>query len=101
MLHPVRVCSTVLLVALASCHRGAKTGTAPAEVAPPLAAYLPQRIAVTPTIRVISSDTDSLVREFGTASAISRFFDAELARLLRQRGIGTNWIMPADLVRAY
>ena len=49
----------------------------------------------------MSSDTGSLVREFGTASAVSRFFDGELARLLRERGIGTNWIMPAELARAY
>jgi len=103
VLHPLRVCSTFLLAALASCHRGAKTDAAPAVVAPPLATYTPQRIAITPTIRMMSSDTGgaALVHEFGSASAVSRFFDGELARLLRERGIGTNWIMPADLVRAY
>lgn len=101
MLHLLRVCSTVLLAALASCNRGAKTETAPPVVAPPLATYTPQRIAITPTIRAMSSDTAALVREFGTASAISRFFDGELARLLRERGIGNHWIMPADLVRAH
>lgn len=101
MLRLLRVGSTVVLAALASCSRGANTGTPPAAVAPPLAAYAAQRLVVTPTSRVLSSEADPLVREFGTTAALGRFFDAELARLFRERGIGANWILPAELARAY
>ncbi|MEX2153204.1 MAG: hypothetical protein WD825_07685 [Gemmatimonadaceae bacterium] len=97
----VRVCSTVVFAALASCNRGAKTGTAPETPAPPLVGYAAQRLVVTPTIRVTFSETDSLVRELGTASAVGRYLDGELLQRLRERGLGANWILPADLVRAY
>ena len=70
-------------------------------MAPPLAAYASQRVVLTPTSRVVSSDTDALVREFGTTSALSRFFDSEVARVFRSRGIGANWIHPPELARAY
>jgi hypothetical protein len=100
VLRSVRVFSTAVLAALASCSRGAKTDTAPAEVAP-LAAYAPQRIIVTPTIRVLASESDSLIRQFGSAAAVRRFFDGEVARVLRERAIGSNWIMPVELARAY
>jgi hypothetical protein len=101
VLHPVRVCSTVVLAALASCSRGANTETPPAIVGAPLAVYAPQRLVVAPTIRVLASETDPLVREFGTPAELRRFFDGEVARLFRERGIGTNWILPAELTRAY
>jgi hypothetical protein len=50
---------------------------------------------------VLAPEADPLLREFGTPGALGRFFDAEVARLFRERGIGTNWILPADLARAY
>lgn len=103
MLRLLRVGSTVVLAALASlasCSRGANTGTPPAALAP-LAGYASQRLVVTPTGRVLASEADPLVREFGTTVALSRFFDAEVARLFRERGIGANWILPAELARAY
>jgi hypothetical protein len=91
----------VVFAALASCNRGAKTGTAPETPPPPLADYAAQRLVVTPTIRVTFSETDSLVRELGTASAVGRYLDGELLQRLRELGLGANWILPADLVRAF
>lgn len=91
----------MVLATLASCNRGANTGTPPATAVAPLAVYAAQRLLVTPTARVLASEADPLVREFGTAVALGRFLDGELARLLRDRGIGGNLILPAELARAY
>lgn len=91
----------MVLAAIASCNRGAKTGAAPVAPAPPLAGYAAQRLVVTPTIRVTFSDTDSLVRQLGTANAVGRYLDDELLKRLRERGLAANWILPADLVRAH
>jgi hypothetical protein len=99
---PVRVWWTIALVALASCSRGAKTGTVPGETPRPLAAYAAQRVILTPTARVIAfSTSDTLGTEPRLTQAEARAFDEELVRRLRERGLASTWILPADLVRAY
>lgn len=101
MQRPIRVCATTLLAVLASCNRGAKPTTVAERAPVSLAGFAAQRLVVTPTIRVVAADTDPLVREFGSAAALTRFFDSEFARLLRERSLGGTWIMPAELTRAF
>lgn len=86
---------------LASCHRGARTESPPKEPVRALAAYAPQRIVLAPTARIIFSSTDSLIREVGSVQAAGKYFDDELALRLRERGLASSWILPAELMRAY
>ena len=95
------MCATALLAAFASCNRGAKVSTVAAQSPISLAGFAAQRIVVTPANRVLAADADPLMRDFGSASALARYFDSEFDRQLRAQSLGGNWIMPADLVRSF
>jgi hypothetical protein len=98
----LRPWSLVVFAAFASCHRGAKPENGPAEPPPPpLLLFAPQRVVLVPTARVTSSAGDSLIVQAGSAAAAGRSFDDELLRLLRERGVARDWIVPADLVVAH
>ena len=66
-----------------------------------LAAFAPQRLVLVPTARVIYTATDSLIVQTGSGPAAGKIFDDELLRRLRERGVSADWIVPADLMRAY
>ena len=101
MQRPIRVCATAFLAVLASCSRGAKPTTVAAQAPISLAGFAAQRIVVTPTIRVVAAENEPLIRELGSAAALARFVDSVFARQLRDRNLGGNWIMPAELARAF
>jgi hypothetical protein len=98
---PIRVCATALLAVLASCNRGAKVSTVAAQAPISLAGFAAQRIVVAPAIRVLAAETDPLMRDFGSASALATYFDTEFARQLRAQNLGGQWVMPVDLARAF
>ena len=96
-----RLSTILILASLASCNRGAKTEVPPAEAPPPLLLFAPQRVVLVPTARVTFSPTDSLILDVGSGPAAGKYFDEELLRRLRERGAATDWIVPADLMKAY
>ena len=86
------------LVTLAACGRGSATT---AGQAPALASYAVQRMVLAPTARVRAPDTVALVRERGGSRALARSLDSAIVTQLRERDLARNWILPAELQRAF
>lgn len=89
-----------MLLALASCNRGPKLET-PAPGERPLAAYLAQRIAVTPTGMVRAADSLGWVQQLGGPRSVARKLDTNIVTVLTDRGLSGRWVLPADLARSY
>lgn len=97
-----RVRTTVALILLASCNRGAKSGTPdPVEAARPLAVFATQRMIVTPTARVRAADSLGWVQQLGGVRVIALRLDTAIVAVLDARGLASRWILPADLARSY
>jgi hypothetical protein len=90
-----------ILALAASCSRGAQTAP-PAAGAPqtPLAAYVAQRVAVTPAGHVRNDSLGWVQRLGGTRGTASRL-DTSIVTALTERGLAARWVMPAELVRSY
>jgi hypothetical protein len=87
---------------LAACrgHAGAEA-PAPAETtARPLALLAAQRVIVAPTSFLRSSDALGWTAAIPRPRDYLRTVDDELAAVLGERGFRSQWIYPADLVRA-
>ena len=94
-------CAVLLLVTLASCHRGGKTtGSAPVDQRP-FAAFATQRIVVTPTAHVRAGDSLGWVQGMGGPRSVARQLDSSIAVSLDGRGLAARWVMPAALVRSF
>jgi hypothetical protein len=100
VLRITRLRSLVLLAVLAACHRGKGKPTAE-QLAHPLASFAVQRIVVTPTARIRGVDTAALFRDMGSQRMIGTLVDGSLLAQLRERGLDSRWILPAELLRAY
>jgi hypothetical protein len=88
-----------MLVALASCHRAAQTPPEAPERA--LGVYAAQRVVVTPTAHVRVADSLGWVQQLGGAKSVARRLDSNMVALFDVRGLGSRWIFPAELTRAY
>jgi hypothetical protein len=88
-------------MALASCNRGAKSGTQPAEAERPLAEYIVQRLSVAPTAVVRGGDSLGWVQQSGGTRPVARRLDSAIVNALSARGLGQRWIFPAELNRAF
>lgn len=93
-----------MLLALASCHRGTPApesgGSAPLEQRP-FAAFVTQRIVVTPTGFVRRGDTLGWVQSLGGPRAAARQLDSAILVALEARGLASRWVMPAALQRTF
>jgi hypothetical protein len=99
---PLRSLAVLALLALlvAACNRG-KTKPTPEQLAHPLAGFGAQRVVLAPTARVRGVDTAALFRDMGSPRMIGILFDGRVVGQLRDRGLDTRWILPADLQRAF
>ena len=88
-----------LCALLASCSRTPKVVT-PAPGERPLAGYAAQRIAITPTA-IVRTDSLGWVAALGGGQAVARRVDSSIAAALAERGLGSRWVLPAELARAY
>lgn len=93
-----------MTLALASCHRsqpaGDPGGSAPLEQRP-FAAFVTQRIVVTPTGHVRGGDSLGWVQSMGGTTAAARQLDTAIFAALDSRGLAGRWVMPAALVRTF
>ena len=92
--------AATLCVAVA-CHQGGTTSDAASQDLPrPLAGFATQRLVVTPTAHV-RVDTAGWVQRQGGARAVGRLLDSAIVTTFDARGLGSRWIFPAELVRAW
>lgn len=73
----------------------------PAVLERPLAGIMAQRIVVAPVPAVREGDPMGWAASIPRQREWLRALDAEIAHELGERGLGTAWVFPADLVRAY
>src|SRR5437868_7723329 len=91
----------MVLLAAASCRRGAKTETTPSDsVERPLAAFATRRLILTPTSHV-RPDSLGWVQQLGGTRAAALRLDSSLVAVLGARGLAARWILPAELTRSY
>jgi hypothetical protein len=93
-------CSAILLTA---CQHGQKPEEASAPVEQPLrplAQLASQRVIVTPTYYLSTGDQLGWAAQIAKGRDYLRTFDDEIATVLAERGLKSQWISPADLVRA-
>lgn len=94
------LCSLLLLLAACAGRKGSEA-PAPAETAArPLALLSAQRVIVTPTAYLRSSDAMGWTASIPRTREYLRSLDDAIAAELGERGLKTQWIYPADLVRA-
>lgn len=83
---------------MASCGR--KAQNAPEPAGPPLAAFAAQRVVLAP-VAIVRADTSGLAQALGGTRVTGRRLDSAIVAALQDRGAARNWILPADLARAY
>lgn len=95
-----QLCISAML--LAACH-----GSKPAEDASPveqpvrpLAQLASQRVIVTPTYYLVGGDALGWAAQLPKGREYQRTVDDEIAAVLAERGLKTQWLYPADLLRA-
>jgi hypothetical protein len=96
-----QLCS--LLLFAAACHGGAKTGEAPQPVeAPvrPLAQLAAQRVVLTPAYSLLGGDVLGWSAQIPKTREYLRSLDEELEIALGERGLKSQWIYPADLLKS-
>jgi hypothetical protein len=84
---------------LASCNRAPRVET-PAPGARPLATYAAQRLAVTP-VAAVRGDSLGWVQSLGGAQLVARRADSLVQAALAERGVGGQWVWPAELIRTF
>lgn len=84
---------------IAACNRGPRIST-PVPGERPLAAYATERVVLVP---VAGARFDSLgwVTQLGGATSAGRRLDTAIVAKLSERGVGSRWVLPAELWRAY
>lgn len=93
------LCSIAALLSVASCRSPQSRTPEPAESGSPFAAYLAQRVIVTPTGHVRASDSLGWVAQLGGPQAVARRLDSSVVAAVR--AVAPRWILPAELQRAY
>jgi len=86
---------------LGACH--GKSTEAPAQLEPqtrPLAALAAQRVVVVPAYRLRTGDPLGWAAQIPRSREYLKSFDDEIAFALAERGLKTQWVYPADLVRS-
>jgi hypothetical protein len=92
-----------LALLLAACHGGKGSDEAPSPVEPwmrPLAQLAAQRVIVTPSFSLVTTDALGWNAQIPKWREYLRLLDDEIAAVLAERGLKSQWIYPADLVRA-
>ena len=95
------LCSATLL--LAACHGGKGADDAPAPEAfsvRPLSQLAAQRVIVTPAFGLVTTDPLGWAAQVGKPREYLRLLDDEIAFVLADRGLKSQWVYPADLMRA-
>jgi hypothetical protein len=95
------LCSFTIL--LAGCHGGKGGEEAPSPAEPsvrPLAQLAAQRVIVTPAFSLVTGDALGWSTQIPKSREYLRLLDDEIADTLAERGLKSQWIYPADLVRA-
>jgi hypothetical protein len=90
-----------LPLALAGC--GGKTPPAPAPIEPtlrPLAALAAQHVIVAPAFRLRETDALGWTAQIPRSREYLKSLDDEIAFALAERGLKTQWIYPADLLKS-
>ena len=96
-----QLCSLTLV--LAACHNGSgsEDGPSPSEPAlRPLAQLAAQRVIVTPAFSLVTTDALGWNAQIPKSREYLRGLDDEIALVLGERGLKSQWVYPADLVRA-
>jgi hypothetical protein len=90
-----------LPLALAACHgKAAEIPAAPEPTARPLAALAAQHVIVAPAYRLRESDVLGWTAQIPRTREYLKSFDDELAFALAERGLKTQWVYPADLLKS-
>jgi hypothetical protein len=88
---------------LTACHHGPTSEEASGPIEQqvrPLAQLASQRVIVTPTYYLVAGDPLGWAAQITKGREYLRTFDEEIATVLAERGLKSQWISPADLVRA-
>jgi hypothetical protein len=88
---------------IAACHSGKGGEEAPSPAEPsmrPLAQLAAQRVIVTPAFSLVTTDALGWNAQIPKSREYLRVLDEEIFSVLSERGLKTQWIYPADLVRA-
>ena len=100
-----RQLSSILLLILAACGGGAATKSPPG--APPEPDHLPLAglaatgAIVTPAFALRAAPEASGIVQASSTRDVLRLLDEDIGGALAERGLKTNWVMPADLVLSY
>ena len=92
-----------LTLFLGACHRGSGSEDAPSPAESsmrPLAQLAAQRVIVTPAFSLVTTDALGWNAQIPKSRDYLRVLDDEIASVLSERGLKSQWIYPADLVRA-
>ncbi|MEP6730788.1 MAG: hypothetical protein ABJE10_09125 [bacterium] len=94
----------IFAILLAACHHAPSSeeaSSAPVEQpVRPLAQLASQRVIVTPTYYLVTGDPLGWAAQVPKGREYLRTFDDEVTTVLADRGLKSQWIYPADLVRA-
>lgn len=93
----------ILAILIAGCHHApaADESSTPVEQPlRPLAQLASQRVIVTPSYYLVTGDQLGWGAQIPKARDYLRTFDEELANILAERGLKSQWLYPADLLRA-
>ena len=103
MRHTVRLLCCLPLL-LAACRGQAPAeAPAPAETAPPLRPFAPlvaQQVIVAPTHSLSEIDPTGWTKQVPRSRELLRALDSAIEKELGERGVTSQWIFPAALVRA-
>ena len=91
------------MLVLAACRGGKSTDEAPSPVESsmrPLAQLAAQRVIVTPAFSLVTGDPMGWSADIPKPRDYLRVLDDEIAAVFAERGLKSQWVYPADLVRA-
>jgi hypothetical protein len=93
-------CCPFLLACGGGGQRAPETSASPPPVARPFAALAEQRVIVAPAHRLSDTDPMGWTAQIPRSREYLRTLDDAIGTELAERGLKTQWVYPADLVRA-
>ncbi len=98
----LRLSAAIVGLAMIGCHSGGKTEEPAPVVEParPLANLASQRVILTPAFSVRQGDPMGWAAAIPKPRDFLKTLDDAFQKELGERGLSTQWIYPADLVRA-